>query len=147
MLGQHGWLIRTDVPFTNVQSVMLEDGTVGWTDGWTPEQYAAERGFPVKVISDAELDALLETRLRSLITEPTEESEKDFWYALEVLPPCRWGRVKGVEMFHISERIEGNIVAWHAQLGGRYATCNDSAGVDREALADKFAAHFAKVNV
>ena len=146
MLGQYGWLIRADVPFTNAQSVMLADGTVAYSGGLTPEQYAAKQGFPVKVITDAEFDATLETRLQSLITDPKEETEREFWWALECLPPCRWGRVKGVEMFHVSERLEGNIVSWHAQLGGRFATCNDSAGVDREALADKFAAHFAKVN-
>jgi hypothetical protein len=132
------WVIRTDQPFRTAQSFLLPNGTVAYTDGLAPSDYAAERGFPIRVVTSEELDALLGARLQSLITEPVEETEADYWYALEVLPPCKWGQVRGVELFHISERIEGDLVAWHAQVGHRYFTCTDRASADREQLAYKF---------
>ena len=134
------WLIRADQPFRTAQSYILPNGTVAFTNGLTPSQYSEERGFPVRVITDAELTMLNDARMESLISEPVEESEQEYWYALEVMPPAKWGRINGVEMFHISERIEGDIVAWHAQIGTRYFACNDRASTDRAKLAARFAA-------
>lgn len=133
------WLIRADQPFRCAQSFLLPDGTVAYTNGMTPEAYAADRGFPVRVITDAELDEMEEARLASLVTEPTEETEEQFNYALEVLPPSKFGTVRGVLMFHICERITGDLVSWHGKINGRCFTCNDRSHIDREALAAKFA--------
>ncbi|WP_294533381.1 hypothetical protein [uncultured Rhodoblastus sp.] len=98
------YIVRTDMPFVgNIQSCVLENGTVAYTNGLTPDQYAAERGFPVRIVDDDELDAMTNAYVNSLITEPVEETEADFDYALNVLPPSRWRVVRGVEMFHVVE--------------------------------------------
>ena len=131
------WLIRADQPFDGKsQSFLLPNGTIAYTDGLTPEQYASKRGFPVRVISDAELDALTDRWTASQITVPEEEDSQAFWYALEVLPPCRWHTRRGVELFHISERISHNLVNWHAQVDGRYFTMVHHADADCDVLAD-----------
>lgn len=134
------WLIRTDEPFRgHSQSFILPDGSVAYTDGLTPEQYAAERGFPVKVITDAELDELESEFTASQITEPAEETQAEFWDALEVLPPCRWHTHRGVELFHISERITGRLVSWHAQINGQFFHFVDLDNASSEDLARKVA--------
>lgn len=133
------YLIKEGEPFRGyVQSVLKPDGTVAYTDGMTVAEYAAERG-PVRVIGDEELNSLIEECTVSLVTDPTEETEEQFWYALEVLPPCRWRTVRGIEMFHISERITLDLVSWHARIGGRYFTFNDRAGANMDDLAAKVA--------
>jgi hypothetical protein len=38
-------------------------------------------------------------------------------------------------MFHVSERITGNIVSWFFQTGGRYFTLDDDATLAGEELA------------
>jgi hypothetical protein len=122
------WLIDANEPFRgHVQSVLTPEGTVAYTDGLTVEQYEAERGVKLKKITDAELDALLSEYEAGLVTDPTEETEAQFWYALGVLPPCRWRTVDGVELFHISERLTGDLVSWHAQYDGRFFTFTDQA--------------------
>lgn len=132
------WLIHADQPFNgHAQSFLLPDGTIAYTDGLTPEAYAQERGFPVKIITDAELDDMIEDHEASLITEPKEESKEDWWYALEVLPPCRWHHVAGVELFHISERLTGNLVSWHAQYRDKFYSFTDQASRDMGELAQK----------
>lgn len=131
------WLVRADQPFNGgTQSFLLPNGTIAYTDGLTPEQYASERGFPVRAISDAELDALTDRWMAGQITDPVEEDSEAFWYALEVLPPCRWHTRRGVELFHISERISHDLVNWHARVGDRYFTMVHHDGADSDVLAD-----------
>lgn len=133
------WLIRDDEPFRHAQSFLLPDGTVAYTDGLTPLQYAADHGFPVRVVTDAQLDDMIAAYEASLITDPVEETEEQWWYALEVLPPCKWRTVRGVELFHISERQTGNLVNWHARLNGKFYTFVDDAARDMGELAEKVA--------
>lgn len=134
------YLIRDDEPFRGyVQSVLKPDGSVAYTDGWSPARYAREKGFPVRIIGEADLDRLLAEYTASLVTEPTEETEEQWTWALECLPPCKWRTVLGVEMFHISERVSHDIVAWHARIGDRFFTFNDHAGANMDALAAKVA--------
>ena len=122
------YIIRTDQPFSgSVQSVLSAAGIVAYTDGLTLEQYAQERGFPVRAIDEAELDAMLSTYGDGLVTEPTEETLDAFEDALNVMPPSRWQRVNGVEMFHICERITLDLVSWHARRGDRFFTFTDRA--------------------
>ena len=135
------YIVRTDTPFVgNIQSYLLENGTVAYTDGLTPHQYEAERGFPIRAVDDDELDAMMNAYVNSLITGPVEETEADFDYALNVLPPSRWRVVRGVEMFHIVERVTHNLVSWHCKAGDRFFSFNDRADADMERLAAKVAA-------
>jgi len=54
--------------------------------------------------------------------------------ALNVLPPCQWSKVFTAagyryEVFHISERLEGNIVQWYAKgTDGRCWTLREDGG-------------------
>lgn len=58
---------------------------------------------------------------------PSPSTEKDFWYALEQLPPAKWTRGDYSESFHVSERITGDLVDWWLRVGERYYHLVDSA--------------------
>lgn len=46
----------------------------------------------------------------------------------DCLPPCRWHHVGGAEVFHVSERITGNVVTWAARVSDAECyTFDDSA--------------------
>lgn len=132
------YVIRDDIPFQgSVHSVLTPDGLVAWSGGLTLEQYAAERGFPVRVVEEDEIDALVKTYTDGLVQAPREISEQDYEQALGVLPPCRWTSRRGVEMFHISERLTHDIVAWHTRAGDRFFAFYDRAGASLDHIADK----------
>ncbi len=134
------WIVRTDEPFRCAQSFLLDDGTIAYTKGLTVETYAADRGFPIRVVDDAELDALQAARLAGMVTAAAEETEDQYFYALEVLPPSKWRTARGVESFHVCERITGDLVSWHAQCGGRFFTFTDHDNLTAEQVAEKVAA-------
>jgi hypothetical protein len=131
------YLVPQGQPFKgSIRSVLLDDGTVAYSDGMTLDQYQAKHG-PMNVLTEAELTDLIELYTDSLITDPAEETAEQFDYALECLPPCRYGTVGGVTMFHIVERITHDLVSWHCQAGGRFWTFNDIASRDRAQIAGK----------
>lgn len=135
------FVIRSDEPFRgSVQSVLTPEGKVAYTEGLTVEEYAKDRGFPVRVVDEPELDAMIAAYIDSRVTDPVEETKEQFWEALECLPPSRWHHVRGVELFHICERITADLVSWHAKLNGRFYTFNDRAGAKSDDLAAKVAA-------
>lgn len=75
---------------------------------------------------------------KHLIDPPAKEvDESRYWGMLEVLPPCRWHHYQGIELFHISERITGNIVSWVASLNGKYYEFAHYANASDEELAAK----------
>lgn len=134
------YLLRADEEFKgHAQSMILPDGTVAYTDGLSPEQYAKERGFPVRIVHSAELDQLINDFNESMKSEPVEITKDAWWYALEVLPPCKWKTVRGVELFHVSERLTSNLVSWYGRIGENYYTCTQADAIDLELLAEKFA--------
>lgn len=134
------YLVRADMPFRGgVQSVLCADGTVAYTGGLSVEAYEIERGYKVRVVDDAELDTMIAAYVASLVTDATEETEEQYDYALDVLPPSRFCTHRGVEMFHICERITYDLVSWHARLGRRYFTFNDRATLSRDDVAAKVA--------
>lgn len=55
---------------------------------------------------------------------PVEETQEQFFDALEVLPPCKWMRRDDCEAFFVSEALCGSIYAWHVRIGSRYWTLN-----------------------
>lgn len=65
------------------------------------------------------LDALIQEYDKSLETLPTEISADRFMEMLEVLPPCRWQKLGNFEVFHCSEGLTGNLVAWFVQGNGK----------------------------
>jgi hypothetical protein len=58
--------------------------------------------------------------VRMTVDEAVTKCTERFWDALEVLPPCKWGHVEHFEVFHVSERITGNLVDWYASDGESY---------------------------
>lgn len=129
------WIIRDDEPFRgHAQSVLNRDGTVAYTNGETLAQYRETCGFPVRVVDSDEMDRLCDTFHNTLKTKPKRISKQRFWDALEVLPPCRWHNCGGFEVFHVSERLTGDLVAWYAHRGDRYWEFTEQAGISDDKL-------------
>lgn len=132
------FLIRADQPFNGqAQSVLNKDGTVAYTDGLTIEEYEKERGYKVRVVSEDEMMELSHDYEESLITKPKRITKDNYWYALEVLPPCRWHNVRGIEVFHVSERLTGDLVAWYACINEKYYEWTDRASISDEMICNK----------
>lgn len=127
-LSELRFAIRTDEPYRlGHHHIILPDGSVAYTDHKSLASYAEERGGTYKILSDAEFDALLIETENALVTKPEPISKEQFWYFLECLPPCRWHHERGVELFHVSERLTGDLVQWCAQIGGNYYGWTDQA--------------------
>lgn len=144
--GVHGteracWIIDDSKPYRgSVESYLLPNETVAYSGGQTFDQYNAEHGGQLKLINGAEFDKLRETFTASMITAP-RLIDVDTWdEALNCLPPCRWHNSRGVNLFHISERITENLVSWYARLNGQYYTFTDTDNRPSEELAAKVAA-------
>jgi hypothetical protein len=58
---------------------------------------------------------------------------------LNILPPCRWRTVRGVEMFFVSEAYVSNFHEHYARLGDRYFNRRCRTSVPYEDLADEVA--------
>lgn len=130
------YILKADEPFAgHVQSVLMDNGTVAYTDGLTVAEYERERGFPVRIVSEAELDQLLAAHYQSLKTKPLRITEDRFDWMLNVLPPCRWHRVGGFEVFHVSERLTGPLVSWFAHRGADYWEFTEDCRLSDGALA------------
>lgn len=138
------YIIQANAPFPGwVQSVVSDEDIVAYTNGQKLADYLAEKaaaGQPMRVVDLTEIRKIEADYLAGLVTAPTGETEDEWQYGLEVLPPCRWRTVRGVNLFHISERITGDLVTWHARIGDRCFTFNDRAGADMDELAQKVAA-------
>lgn len=80
---------------------------------------------PDAVVMDA--DAAYELHAASFRKPVTETTEERFNYALDVLPPGKWGRYSGGEAFYVTERITANIVSWYFKVDERYFTLDDDA--------------------
>ena len=71
------------------------------------------------------------------ITEPREISQEDWYYLLEVLPPCKWVRHSSAESFHISERITHDIVTWAARIADKFYRFDDTCRLSHEDVVRK----------
>lgn len=67
-----------------------------------------------------------DARMAAYCHAPVEITKQQFWEMLEVLPPCKWTRSKGYEVFYVSEALAADIHAWHVRIGGRYWSLNRS---------------------
>jgi hypothetical protein len=48
---------------------------------------------------------------------PERVDQSRFWDMLEVLPPCKWTRLRGSESFYISEAETTNLHTWMVRIG------------------------------
>ena len=139
------FLLRADQPYTgHAQSVLNTDGTVAYTDGLTVAQYEAKHGYPLRIVSEAELGKLDKVFCDGMVTKPKLITHQRFWDMLEILPPCRWHDTGGFEVFHVSERITHNLVSWFAHkrvplVGQRYWEFTDRDNLTDAELATKLA--------
>ncbi len=123
-----------NVPFTGsiIASVTCEN------DPRIPELIDFfSKGKKTKVIDDNELNLLFDNYKNSLVTGFQEITKQKFHDMMEILPPCKWGTFDNVEMFHISERIYGNIVSWYFKYNNKYYTCDNFNYTNRNDLAKK----------
>ena len=88
------------------------------------------------VIDDEELTQWFDSYEQSLCTLPTASTEKFFNDLLNILPPCQWSTVGGVEMFHISERLYGNVVLWLFNYQNTFYTCEQLATASKTGLSE-----------
>ena len=98
------------------------------------ERTEAPNGW--KVVDKQELAKLFTTYEHSQFTQPIACTAERFDEMLNILPPCQWDRVRGVEMFHMSERLYGNVVTWFFNYYGDYYTCDQLATTPRDELAE-----------
>ena len=61
----------------------------------------------------------------SAVTSPKEITKEDFWYFLEVFPPCSWQRQHDSESFYMSEFTNGNVTKHLVRVGERYFSFED----------------------
>ncbi len=132
------YLIIADEPFRgHCQSVLNKDGTVGYTDGQTVAEYEQEHGCKLKVLSETEFNELYETWEKKLITKPKRITKERYWEMLEILPPSRFHYVGGFEVFHVSERLVGELVSWFANRNDRYYEWTDYSYLAEVSLASR----------
>ena len=58
--------------------------------------------------------------------------------ALNVLPPCRWNTYAGINAFHVSERISGDLVHWYASYQGGYIRFIAPSTIDKDMIHAKW---------
>lgn len=102
--------------------VVGDDGNGGYSHACHCE-LEKQYGSPIMVMDDRDAIGLLEAKRT---TEPKEITLEQFWYWLECLPPERWSKRGGAEVFHVSERITYSIVVWCVRIGERYFSVDAS---------------------
>ena len=113
-----------------------DDGThVGAYSDLTVQALAEKHGCEILIGNSATVHKLIEA---SYITPPETVSEENFHYALNCLPPMRWGRWVGVESCRMSEFYTGNITTIYARTpDGRHWRFRDDADMSGDAVALK----------
>ena len=104
------------------------------------QKYRAEINPEVtlKVINSEEQQARIDLYRQEQMKEEKEISSEDYWWLFECLPPCRWTKISGVEIFHISERLCFDLVQWVAQIGDKYYKLVDSDKAESSDIAKRF---------
>jgi hypothetical protein len=82
--------------------------------GTLAEAQAADPGLVRITFDDALQRCDAHARTKYCAGKARRVTAERFADMLEVLPPCKWGHRAGLEVFHVSERITGNLVDWYA---------------------------------
>ncbi|GBF59164.1 hypothetical protein PbB2_02856 [Candidatus Phycosocius bacilliformis] len=131
------WVV--ELPFNGFTKSFVRhfsDGsiTVGYGDV-TYEELLTKLGDNLKIVSDDELEAMMDAHEQSLFTTPTAISQEKWDEMLCVLPPARWTRGR-VELFHINEHLSGSAVDWYGHINGSYYTWTQSCGASTKDMED-----------
>jgi hypothetical protein len=86
-----------------------------------------------------EYEQIMSDHDRKCLIDPIAKKvdEERYWYMLNVLPPARWHTTQGIELFHLSERLTGNIVSWIARFHNSYFEFAHYANATDETLIAK----------
>jgi hypothetical protein len=119
-------------PFNGIIENTMHNGTVGYTGEETRRTYINENGSKVteilfenqlnfdeynelkggncKIATEEEISRLFfEYEENSILTSFTETTEERYNDGLECLPPKRWHKFKGLEIFFVGECYTSNI--------------------------------------
>jgi hypothetical protein len=91
----------------------------------TFDEYKARINPKCELVDYDQLGILLAEYENSLITIPEIITYDDYMEMLDILPPCRWHSIGKIEVFHISERLTGQLVSWYARSQDNYYTFID----------------------
>lgn len=138
------FIIDGSKPFRHVRSMVYTDmdgiervqfsGSLYAKDGndMTTAEYIEKVCPGGVVVGWDELLVKIKAYEDSLRTDPVTITGEEHDEALNCLPPCRWHSVNGWSVFHIVERLTGDLVAWYASSKDRgcvrwtdYATITD----------------------
>ncbi len=112
------WILDTSTPFKGyTQSWMQQDGTVAYSDGLSFKEYNAKNGGNMKLISERELDALLDEHYKGLQKPWTEITEEYYWDMYECLPP-----IYKSPFWFICEATTGSLHSCYIEHKGKYYT-------------------------
>ena len=93
------------------------------------DDFRAE-GFTI--LTDPEFTALVEAHDDALCGDWKEETEEQYEYALDVLPPLRWTGGG----FYVSEPYTSNIYSFHQKWNGRFYTSLQRSSTPRAEIIE-----------
>ena len=101
---------------------------VQFTGGKTLEEYMADMADlnPDLQVMPYDMAApMMEAAQLAEYCKPWKEITREQWWdMLEVLPPEKWEKVQGVEIFRMCEYTSGTVTGHFARLGERYFSAN-----------------------
>lgn len=136
-LVSRSWVV--EIPFNGYTKSFVRrfsDGSIAVGYGeMTYDELLTKLGANLQIVSDDELETLMDAHEQSLFTLPREISEERWHEMLSVLPPARWtsGRV---ELFHISERLSDLAVDWYGHVNGSYYTWTQTCRASTKDMED-----------
>lgn len=108
---------------------------------FTLEQYLAENSdkqFSELLSWEDYEKVILDHNIRTYINPPAQLiTEEKWWEMLGVLPPSRHHYYRGIEFFHLSEHITGNIVSWFARINNYHVELTHYTSASDEELVAK----------
>lgn len=115
---------------------ILNDGR----NPYTGETEADYRAAGLTILSCEEFDALWKKKEDALTGDWKEETEEDYQYSLNVLPPCLWID----HGFFVSEAFTGNIHSFHQSYNGKYYTSLQRINTPRSEIMESLKAFVEK---
>ena len=114
---------------------------VQYTGGKTLDEYMADKAGQGLEVMPYEMAApMMEAAQIAEYCKPWREITKEQWWEmLEVLPPEKWQKVAGVEIFRMSEYTSGTVTGHYAMLGDRYFSANRDIRTEYADIAGEIA--------
>jgi len=104
---------------------------VHYTNGLTLEQYQEQNNKEYDLLTWEEFEKKVTTYEQTLKTKPKRITKARYWEMLEVLPPSRFDG----NVFHICERLTGNLVAWFFSKNEKYYEFTEEADISETDLS------------